>query len=114
MCCLKYEEDHYEETRKRMPRVGKEVITPDGNGIVVELNILKETVRVRIPKGDGTEQKDYPLEDVKRLHQGSFTPKEGGQDDTDPSVSAEDADEADNIDDIQENDIPEDMNDYQN
>lgn len=67
MCCLKYEEDHYEATRKRMPKVGKEVITPDGNGTVVELNILKETVRVRIPKGDTTEQKDYPLEDVQRI-----------------------------------------------
>ena len=67
MCCLKYEEDHYEATRKRMPRIGKEVITPDGNGIVVDLNILKETVRVRVPKGDTTEQKDYPLEDVKRI-----------------------------------------------
>jgi len=67
MCCLKYEEDHYEATRKRMPRIGKEVITPDGNGTVVDLKILKETVRVRIPKGDSTEQKDYPLEDVKRV-----------------------------------------------
>ena len=67
MCCLKYEEDHYEATRKRMPRVGKEVMTPDGAGMVVDLNILKETVRVRIPKGDGTEQKDYPLADVQRI-----------------------------------------------
>ena len=67
MCCLKYEEDHYEATRKRMPKVGKEVVTPDGSGTVVELNILKETVRVRIPKGDGTEVKDYPLADVQRV-----------------------------------------------
>ena len=67
MCCLKYEEDHYEATRKRMPRVGKEVVTPDGTGTVVDLNILKETVRVRIPKGDSTEQKDYPLEEVQRV-----------------------------------------------
>jgi cell fate regulator YaaT (PSP1 superfamily) len=67
MCCLKYEEDHYEATRKRMPRIGKEVLTPDGTGMVVDLNILKETVRVRIPKGDGTEQKDYPLTDIQRL-----------------------------------------------
>ena len=67
MCCLKYEEDHYEATRKRMPRIGREVITPDGTGVVVDLNILKETVRVRIPKGDGTEQKDFPLEDVQRV-----------------------------------------------
>ena len=67
MCCLKYEEDHYEATRRRMPRVGKDVITPDGVGMVVDLNILKETVRVRIPKGDGAEQKDYPLADIQRL-----------------------------------------------
>ena len=70
MCCLKYEEDHYEATRKRMPRVGKEVVTPDGAGTVVDLNILKETVRVRIPKGDGAEQKDYPLEQVQRMQAG--------------------------------------------
>ena len=42
-------------------------MTPDGMGTVVDLNILKETVRVRIPKGDGTEQKDYPLADIQRL-----------------------------------------------
>ena len=67
MCCLKYEEDHYEATRKRMPKVGKEVITPDGSGVVIDLNILKETVRVRIPKGDSTEQKDYPMDQVQRV-----------------------------------------------
>lgn len=67
MCCLKYEEDHYEATRKKMPKIGKEVITPDGNGTVIDLNILKETVRVRIPKGDSTEQKDYPMGDVQRV-----------------------------------------------
>ncbi|MBR6185217.1 MAG: stage 0 sporulation protein [Clostridia bacterium] len=67
MCCLKYEEDHYEATRKRMPRMGREVLTPDGAGTVVDLNILKETVRVRIPKGDGAEQKDYPLSDIQRV-----------------------------------------------
>ncbi|MBO4926523.1 MAG: stage 0 sporulation family protein [Clostridia bacterium] len=67
MCCLKYEEDHYESTRKRMPRVGRDVVTPDGIGTVMDLNILKETVRVRIPKGDSYEQRDYPLADVQRM-----------------------------------------------
>jgi len=70
MCCLKYEEDHYEATRRRMPRIGREVITPDGSGTVVDLNILKETVRVRLPKGDSYEQKDYPLESVQRPQNG--------------------------------------------
>ena len=66
MCCLKYEEDNYEQTRKRMPKIGKEVITPDGPGVVWDLNIIKETVRVRIQKGDSSEVKDYPLEQVQR------------------------------------------------
>ena len=66
MCCLKYEQDQYEATRKKMPKVGKEVITPDGPGVVWDLNIIKETVKVRIQKGDSSELKDYPMEDVQR------------------------------------------------
>lgn len=65
MCCLKFEEDHYEATRKRMPRMGKEVETPDGFGTVVDLNVLKETVTVRVNKNDGYEYKSFPLEELK-------------------------------------------------
>ena len=117
MCCLKYEEDHYEETRKRMPRIGKEVITPDGNGTVVELNILKETVRVRIPKGDGTEQKDYPLEEVRRLHTGMSGQNTEGKEQNNSSVFTDEDEEAEDINRLQENEITEDMNslnDYEN
>ena len=66
MCCLKYEQDQYEATRKKMPKVGKEVITPDGPGVVWDLNIIKETIKVRIQKGDSSELKDYPMEEVQR------------------------------------------------
>ena len=86
MCCLKYEEDHYEATRKRMPRVGKEVQTPDGVGLVVDLNILKETVRVRIPKGDSTEQKDYPLTDVQRVSPATRPARKAAADASDSPV----------------------------
>ena len=75
MCCLKYEQDNYEQTRKRMPKVGKEVMTPDGAGVVWDLNIIKETVRVRIQKGDSSELKDYPVEDVQRLGGAPAQPK---------------------------------------
>ncbi len=67
MCCLKYEQDHYEATRKRMPRVGREVMTPDGVGTVQEINVLRETVRVRVTKNDSSETNDYPLADVQRI-----------------------------------------------
>ena len=66
MCCLKYEQDQYEQTRKKMPKVGKEVITPDGPGVVWDLNVIKETVRVRIQKGDSSELRDYHMDDVQR------------------------------------------------
>ena len=66
MCCLKYEQDQYEATRKKMPKVGKEVITPDGPGVVWDLNIIKETVKVRIQKGDSSELKDFPMDEVQR------------------------------------------------
>ena len=66
-CCLKYEQDQYEAVRKQMPKVGKEVVTPDGNGVVWDLNVIKETVRVRIQKGDSSELRDYPMVDVQRV-----------------------------------------------
>ncbi len=66
MCCLKYEQDHYEQTRKKMPKTGREVSTPAGTGIVSDLNILKETVSVRITTGDSSEIKEFPLEDIIR------------------------------------------------
>ena len=66
MCCLKYEQDHYEQTRKKMPKVGRTVNTPDGSGPVTELNIVKETVFVRLTNGDTSEIREFPLESISR------------------------------------------------
>jgi len=66
MCCLKYEQDQYEVTRKRMPRVGREIITPDGVGTINAINVLEETVRVRIAVGDSFELRQYPIDDCQR------------------------------------------------
>ena len=48
MCCLKYEQDVYEEKLKRLPKVGAIVKTPEGEGIVEAVETLKETVRVKV------------------------------------------------------------------
>lgn len=66
MCCLKYEQDQYEATRKRMPRVGREIITPDGVGTINAINVLEETVRVRIAVGDTFELREYRIDDCQR------------------------------------------------
>ena len=48
MCCLKYEQDAYEDAIKRMPKNDSFVLTPDGTGNVSEVNVLKETVNVKL------------------------------------------------------------------
>lgn len=69
MCCLKYEQEHYEMTRKKMPKIGREVTTPDGTGPVSDLNIVKETVFVRLTNGDTSEIKEYPLEVISGIQE---------------------------------------------
>ncbi|KUO52856.1 MAG: stage 0 sporulation protein [Desulfitibacter sp. BRH_c19] len=48
MCCLKYENDFYQEERKNAPNVGKIVKTPQGTGKIIDVNILKSTVKVEM------------------------------------------------------------------
>lgn len=49
MCCLKYENDAYEEAKALMPDLGKQVVTQDGVGKVVGLNLLERVLQVNIP-----------------------------------------------------------------
>lgn len=65
MCCLKYEQEAYEEKLKKLPRVGAIVQTEDGEGIVENVEILKEQLRVKIKDGDDFLYKKYKATDVK-------------------------------------------------
>lgn len=49
MCCLGHENETYEELHARMPSVGDKVQLKDGErGVIIGVNILKETVKVMI------------------------------------------------------------------
>lgn len=48
LCCLSYEDAHYKEQNKKMPKLGAEVVTPQGGGRVRHLHPLKETVTVML------------------------------------------------------------------
>ena len=48
MCCLKYEQDAYEELVKNVPKVDAFVDTPAGKGSVIDVDLLRSTVRVRL------------------------------------------------------------------
>lgn len=66
MCCLKYEQDAYEDALSRMPEVGDQATTPMGTGTIVYTCTLLETVKVRIALEDGTEDVfKYPIKDIE-------------------------------------------------
>ena len=48
MCCLRYEQDAYEELIKKVPKQGSFVETKDGYGTAVQVNLLRQTVKVRL------------------------------------------------------------------
>lgn len=66
MCCLKYEQEAYEEKLDRMPKIGAIVKTGDGEGTVDSIETLKEIVRVKLEdKEDGYYFKKYKASDIK-------------------------------------------------
>jgi cell fate regulator YaaT (PSP1 superfamily) len=63
MCCLKYENDEYESAKEQLPDLGEMIVTPDGTGKVVGLNILERVMQVDIP---GQERVlEYTLEEIQ-------------------------------------------------
>lgn len=66
MCCLEYENEHYSETYKLMPKIGSEVDTPDGKAIVVTNNMLTMVVTTKRQAQDGGfTYKNYKLSEIK-------------------------------------------------
>jgi cell fate regulator YaaT (PSP1 superfamily) len=66
MCCLGYEQCGYEEKIKRVPKVGSLVSTPLGEGTVMNANILKELVKVRLKgKDDSVDLEEFKADEVK-------------------------------------------------
>lgn len=77
MCCLRYEQEAYESMQKVMPRIGKEFITPDGPGVVLENNVITETTKLKITLPDGTfDIRSYPF---RELITPESEPCEGGE-----------------------------------
>ena len=66
MCCLKYEQDVYEEKINRLPKIGAIVKTEDGEGIVEGVETLKEKLRIKLKDDNGEfYYKKYDAKDIK-------------------------------------------------
>ena len=82
MCCLKNEEDVYEELNRKMPGIGDVVTTNDNlEGEVASVNILRQTVRILVEVDDEKEFHEYHIDDItllhkKQKHKGNQQPKE--------------------------------------
>ncbi len=66
MCCLKNEEETYEELNRKLPGIGDYVTTEDGlKGEVQSVNVLRQLVKVVVEEGDEKEIKEYPVEQLQ-------------------------------------------------
>jgi len=65
MCCLKYEQEVYEDKLKKLPKIGSIVKTEDGEGEVCGVETLKERIKVKFKDGEETFFKRYDAKDVK-------------------------------------------------
>ena len=79
MCCLKYENENYQQLKKGMPMQGERIKTDDGIAVVIDSNILTNNIKARLvleeksddaPEKLSTELYTYGKEDIKRLKKG--------------------------------------------
>ena len=65
MCCLKFEEEVYNEKLKKLPKVGAIVKTEEGTGEVCQVETLAERVKVKFTEGTDTFYKKYQANEIK-------------------------------------------------
>jgi cell fate regulator YaaT (PSP1 superfamily) len=69
MCCLKYENDEYEAAKELLPDLGEIIVTPDGQGKVVGLNILERVLQVELKEQERV--LEYTLDEINK--EGAFS-----------------------------------------
>ena len=67
MCCLKYEQEAYDDLLRRIPRVGALVQTPVGTGSVMYVSLLEEKVKVKLDNNNDPDLKEYHVSEIKLI-----------------------------------------------
>lgn len=66
MCCLKNEQETYEELNRNLPGIGDVVTTPQGTtGTVQSVNVLRQMVKIVVDVNDEKEIQEFPVRDLK-------------------------------------------------
>ncbi len=69
MCCLKYEQDAYEDLLRTAPKMDSFVDTPDGRGTIIDVDLLRQRVKVRLEKEPDTIV-NHPNDEIAVLRSG--------------------------------------------
>lgn len=76
-CCLVYEYDQYVAARKQLPKIKKRVLTPQGEGRVIDVLALKDAVRVQLTDGQRVEfsrEEIEPWDELQALKEKAMAP----------------------------------------
>ena len=76
MCCLRYEQEAYEELVKLVPKVGAFVETPAGYGVVTSVNMLRSSLKVRLDGEGDAVIKSYQADEIAVIPGGRPRPGE--------------------------------------
>lgn len=75
MCCLRYEQEAYEELIKNVPKQGAFVETKDGYGTAMQVNLLRQTVKVKLDGDSDDSLRSYKANELAAVPGGR--PKDG-------------------------------------
>ncbi len=75
MCCLRYEQEAYEDLLKKVPKQGAFVQTKDGYGTAVQVNLLRQTVKVKLDSDSDDTLRLYKANELATVPGGR--PKDG-------------------------------------
>lgn len=75
MCCLRYEQEAYEDLLKKVPKQGAFVETKDGYGTAVQVNLLRQTIKVKLDNDTDDTLREFKANELAAVPGGR--PKEG-------------------------------------
>ena len=70
MCCLKYEQEAYQDLLRTTPTVNSLVMTPEGRGVVTDVNLLTGILHIKLENEQDAVVRTYPVNQVKVLRSG--------------------------------------------
>ena len=77
LCCLRYEQEAYEDLVKKVPKQGAFVETKDGYGTAVQVNLLRSTVKVKLDDDRDDVLREYKANELAAVPGGR--PKDGSE-----------------------------------